>query len=212
MHKIIDSFKTLSHLATQIAFLEEAHLTLEANKEYLDKIKFPGFYAKLPFSKTISGSLQNHLLIMACSFLDEYTNEFTSFKHPELKFRIESLKTITKPVLKRINKWSDLKKFRNNILAHNLRNGKKSIFSETLPTIQFNIPNSNSETILLSRLIVIITTCIANSFPDLVDEIDLSETILSRIKFNSTVVNIEYEIEQIWTEINSIKESINNNR
>ncbi|CAN5523406.1 hypothetical protein BH11BAC3_BH11BAC3_37300 [soil metagenome] len=80
MEKLLASFKTLSHLATQIFFFIEVHETYNENADYLNKVKFKGYYANLPFAKAISGSLLNYSLIISSSFFDEYNEEFTSSK------------------------------------------------------------------------------------------------------------------------------------
>lgn len=109
MEKLLASFKTLSYLATQIFFFIEVHETYAENADYLNKVKLKGHYANLPFAKAISGSLLNYSLIISCSFFDEYNEEFTSVKHPEYAQIINGFKKLTKPVLKRLNKWTNFK-------------------------------------------------------------------------------------------------------
>lgn len=117
MEKLVESYKILTHLGTQMLFFIEVHNTYMENEETLNKIKFKGHYANLPFAKAISGNHLNYLLIIANSYIDEYNENFTASRYPEYADRINRLKKITKPILKRINKWTNFKDYRNYILA-----------------------------------------------------------------------------------------------
>jgi hypothetical protein len=205
MEKLLESFKTLLHLGTQITFFTEVNETLTDNKEELNRIKFKNHYENLPFSIAISGSLQNYSHILFCSFIDEYNEEFTFLKHQEYSERIKRLKQITKPAMKKLNLWKDLKNYRNYFLAHNLRINKKSIFDTQFKTKYFNIPHTNAEIILASEITKIITICISQEFPDLVEHIDWNENILLKIKFNYAQIDVETEIKEIWNNIENIR-------
>lgn len=207
MKELLESYKTLLHLGTQITFFTEVYQTYRDNEYYLNKVKFKNHYTTLPFSKAISGSLQNYAHIIACSFIDEYNKEFTSSKHPEFSERLKRLKYLTKPALKRLNTWSDFKNYRNHILAHNYRIAGKSIFASDFEPVYFNVPHTNTETVLLSEIIKIVTICISQEFPELVEKIDWNENILSKMKFDYPEINIENEIEEIWKQINHMKQN-----
>ena len=138
-------------------------------------------------------------------FFDEYNREFTSSKHPAFKDRIDRLKKLTKPVLKRLNKWTHFKDYRNYILAHSFRFKDQSIFDTDFKPFKFNAPHTNSEIILLAELMRIITTCIAQEFPELVAKMNLKENLLSKMDFEWNEVDIDKELETIWTQINLIK-------
>ncbi|TPG31311.1 hypothetical protein [Flavobacterium pectinovorum] len=207
MQRLLESYKTLLHLGTQMVFFNEVYKTYRDNEDYLNKVKFENHYAGLPLAKVISGSLQNYSHIIACSFIDEYNKEFSIATNPEFSNRIKRLKQITKPAMKRLNSWSDFKNYRNYILAHNYRIGDKSIFASDFKPILFNIPHTNAETVLVVELIKIITTCINYEFPELLNESDLDENLLSKMKFNYPNINVEKEIEEIWNQINVIRYS-----
>jgi hypothetical protein len=208
MDKLLESYKSLAHLGTQVLFFIEVHQTYSENENVLNQIKFKGHYANIPLAKGISGSLLNYAIIIANSFFDEYNEEFTSSKHPTYKDRINRLKKITKPVLKRLNKWTNFKDYRNYILAHSFRFKDTSIFDKDFKPFKFNAPHTNSEIILLAELMRIVTTCIAQEFPELLVQMNSKENILSKIDFEWNEVDIDKELENIWTQINSIKEQI----
>ncbi len=208
MEKLLESYKSLAHLGTQILFFIEVHNTYTENEVLLNQIKFKGHYSNIPLAKGISGSLLNYSIIIANSFFDEYNEEFTSAKHPEYKDRINRIKKITKPVLKRLSKWTNFKDYRNYILAHSFRFKDKSIFDKDFKPFRFNAPHTNSEIILLANLMKVVTTCIAQEFPELVANMSVKENILSKINFEWNEVDIEKELETIWTQINLVKERL----
>ena len=208
MDKLLESYKSLAHLGTQVLFFIEVHNTYTENEDLLNQIKFNGHYANIPLAKGISGSLLNYSIIIANSFFDEYNDKFTSFKHPEYKDRINRLKKITNPVLKRLSKWTNFKDYRNYILAHSFRFKDQSFFDKDFKPFKFNAPHTNSEIILLAHLMTVVTTCIAQEFPELVAKMDLTENLLSKMGFEWNEVDIDKELETIWTQIKLVKEQL----
>ncbi len=205
MEKLLASFKTLTHLTSQVLFFIEVHETYRDHEEYLNNIKFKGFYSKFPLAKAISGSLLSYALIISNSFFDEYNDEFTSSKHIEYADRINSLKKITKPVLKRLAKWTHFKHYRNEILAHNLRVSGSSLFDSTFEKKAYKIPYTNSEIILLANMMQIVTNCISLEFPELVEKLDWSENILSKTNIEYNEIDVEKEVSEIISQINLLK-------
>ena len=208
MEKLLESYKSLTLLATQVWFSIEVHHTFTEYETKLNEVKFRGIYINTPLSKTISGFFLNQSILIASSFFDEYNEEFTSFKHPSYKDRLVKLKKITKPAIKRLNQWTNFKDYRNYVLAHSYRFKEKSFFDKDLEVFTFNCPNSNSEIILLANLIRIVTTCIAQEFPELVEQMDNADNLHLKINFESNEVNIDTEVKTIWTQINTIKEQL----
>jgi hypothetical protein len=146
---------------------------------------------------------------MSCSFIDEYNEHLAPTKHPEFADRIKRLKQITKPVISRINRWKDLKDYRNNVLAHNLRIKEESFFSKGFKKKFYNAPHSNSEIIFLAKLLPIITNCIAIEFPEVLQRIDIQETLHTKMEHEYITIDIEKEIADLWSAINLIKASSN---
>jgi hypothetical protein len=205
MDKLLESYKTLGHLGSQVRLFIDIHNTCTENKDYLNEIRLSGHYEKFPLVFAVTGSLLNYAILIASSFFDEYNEEFTPFKHPEYRDRILKLKTITKPVLKRLGKWVHFKDYRNYILAHGFRFKDKSMFDKDFKLFKFNAPHTNSEIILLSELIRVVTICISSEFPELVANLDMDETILSKMDFYWNEIDVQKEVESIWTQIDLIK-------
>lgn len=208
MDKLLESYKILSYLGSQIFFFIEIHNTYTENEETLNKIKFSGHYSNLAFAKAISGNHLNYLLIIANSYIDEYNENFTPSKHPSYLARINRLKKITKPILKRINKWTHFKDYRNHILAHNFRIKGQSIFAKDFQTFHFKAPHTNSEIVLLAELIRMININIAFEFPELLDDKYYTETILDKISFDYNEVNIQNELNQLSEETELIRNDL----
>lgn len=200
MSIITENLKTFLHLGTQINFFNTVILTYRDNEEYLNKVKLPGFYSDAPFTKAVSGFLQNYQIIIICSLLDEFDKQFIPLKYPEHSEKILKVKEITKPIKKRINKWKDLKNYRNYILAHNLREKDISIFSEKYTKKTYKIPYSNSEHYLLGELAILIINFTTEVFKNEVEKIDLTENFLSRIEFEFNDIDSDKELFTIYSE------------
>lgn len=209
MDKLLEIVKTLLTLGTQIKFLIDAHETLTENGDYLNQVKFKDpHHANLPLDKSISGFLQNYMKIISCSFLDEYNGELVPSKHSLYADRIRRLKKITKPVINRINQWKDLKEYRNILLAHNLRAKGKSLYSTDTGQLHFNIPHTNDEHVLLCELLIILTTILSQEFQDVFSQLDWTETLKAKLKYNYPKVDMKTEKEKIWREITNIKSNL----
>lgn len=66
------------------------------------------------FSSTSAPSLD-------INFLNNKKAKISHKKHKPIPKKIQSFKKIMKPEIDELKKWKDLTKFRNEIIAHNLR-------------------------------------------------------------------------------------------
>lgn len=200
MDKITESLKIILQLGTQIQFFNSVIYTLRDNEDHIDMVKLPAFYTNVPLTKAVSGFLQNHQIIIICSLLDEFDKEITPQKHPNHSVEILKVKQVTKPIRRRISKWKDLKNYRNYILAHNLREKGTSIFSESYVKKTYRIPYSNSEHYLLGELAILIINLTTEILKDLVKNIDLNETLVSRVNFECNEIDASQEFNSIYME------------
>ncbi|MEQ1798260.1 MAG: hypothetical protein ABL872_09920 [Lacibacter sp.] len=74
-------------------------------------------------------TLFKHSIMEACSFLEEYQNNFYPMAEEEFKERVKFVRTAAKPILKKINEWKDLQTIRNELIAHPWRSKKGNEFS-----------------------------------------------------------------------------------
>lgn len=201
--KIEESLYTLHHINNQIDLLFKAVLEINSNLKVFNPI-LSKYDESITFGKVaIPGLLQN-IYILSNSFLDEWKDEFTQINYPNHTEKILRLKTITKPAFNKINEWSGLKKLRNSILAHNLRVKGESIFVEG-NIYDFKFPISNTETILLVRLISIISEELYNEFSEI--DIDVDKTILGSLNIPINHIDVNKEIEGIALEMDKIRKS-----
>ena len=119
------------------------------------------------------------------SFNDEYCNFFSveKFNDEITKKRIEKVKEINKTVRKKIN-WTQLQKFRNNILAHNLRD-KKDNYKIALKTFS-EIDIYLDKTSLAIEYSEVVLQIYQNIFQEFEVEIELAKENLKRYKIKKT--------------------------
>ncbi|MCD9854006.1 hypothetical protein LUD75_04795 [Epilithonimonas sp. JDS] len=147
MHKLEYVIKTLFNLQAQI------NLSVETlNEVYNNPSLFVGktlenfYHEKMGLEPAIHTLISNYSIIQFCSFLDEYNDFFNpAFCEEKYQDRILNVKKKNVPGLKRINQWKDLNKFRNNLVAHNLRIKNESFFSTKFEKLEYKIPNKISE-------------------------------------------------------------------
>jgi hypothetical protein len=208
MEKLLESYKILSYLGSQIFFFIEVHKTYTENETKLNEIKFSGHYANLPFAKAISGNLLNYSLIIANSYFDEYNENFVAIKHPKFEERIKKVRAIIKPVIKRLNKWTNFKDHRNYILAHNFRIKGQSIFANDFKPFHFKVPHTNSEIILLAEMVRLVNITIAAEFSELLDDNYYKDTVLDKMRFYYNEVDINNELDEMINQMNEIRSKL----
>jgi len=76
---------------------------------------------------TIIDALWFQITIKSCSFLDEWDKFLGVKNEPTLVPKLKLIKSIVKPARKAINTWTELKEFRNEIVAHNFRKKKEQL-------------------------------------------------------------------------------------
>ena len=101
-------------------------------------------------------------MLEAVSFLEEYNKMFTENRvEEEFKERVKIVKSVCRPILRQINKWKDLKKFRNNIIAHPWReNGSLVVDMDE----NYIVPRSWIEIRFLKDLISYVHSIIIEEF------------------------------------------------
>jgi hypothetical protein len=101
-----------------------------------------------------------YINLEALSFLEEFRDSFSKVEQ-QYSDRVREVRKITSPVLKRIHKWKDLEKFRNNIVAHPWRHKGQFV----VPNQGFyNIPRNWFEVVVLVNLMNYLWTLIKAEF------------------------------------------------
>lgn len=143
------------------------------------------------------------IILDTCSYIDEYDREFGVSTEDSFKARALMVKKITKPFISKIRKWKDLDSFRNNIVAHNLRNKGKFVFWDDIS--QYNIPRNIYDIYLLNNCIQFAQNYIHQEFNAEVKEgvdkiknnINPSENLLSKDEVSSITIKLLKEAEEI---------------
>jgi len=147
-------------------------------------------------------TLYNTILMNACSYLDEYNKNLLHNAEPQFHERIKSLKKIAKPALKKLNEWTDLRSYRNQMVAHNFRiDGNDFSF---IKLGQYKAPRTYLDLVMLRKHLMMIHGIISaefskelqsinqflNSFPVKEQQIDYS--------------NVENDLRSVLNEINDL--------
>ena len=170
--------------------------------EELPQLWADGHFSATPHFVLTDAYLTEYTIILMCSFLDEYNKFFIPNNCLELKTRITVFRKQIKPVLNKINQWTDLHKYRNMILAHNLRTkDNQSILDTTTSKIEFNIPNTKNELRLLVQLASLITQNIGEEFPEIRERINFEEKITDKINAPYKMIDFKSQFEAVGKEI-----------
>ena len=109
---------------------------------------------------TVRYSVQWNVMITTISLLDEldkylFQYKYSNFADKEVKEKIGSYKYIVEPILDSIKKWTDFRKFRNNVLAHNFRSKSEGFRSVHLTNKlhSYNAPESTMDLITLFKYV-----------------------------------------------------------
>jgi len=157
----------------------------------------------------------SQILLYTSSLSDEYSNHFITKKAKTLeeKGKVEQTRELLKPVFKKINEWNDIKDFRNNILAHNLRiqkSGNESVFISK-GISGYNIPEKVRDFGFLIQCVDLISQVVYQIFKveyeKVVEEIDLKNNE-TKDRISSTSRNYENEYAQLRDEIWKRKKQI----
>ena len=113
--------------------------------------------------------IQSKVMLDTISLLDEMNNFLFKCENnidEVIKEKIESFIYIIEPILTAIGKWENLRKFRNNVLAHNFRidsdNFKSVFLNNELPN--YVIPGSTKDLVTLFHYINQMTKIAAELF------------------------------------------------
>ncbi len=145
----------------------------------------------------------NQIIILVCSFLDEWNQHLISNKIPEYSKDINDLKNILKPVFSRINKRSGLKEYRNTILAHNFRNKGFPILNEDV--ISLNIPITHEEFLGITQLLNIVVVEVMDKFSNIISYDDFASLTSNFPEITVKQNGSKVDIEEILSEVIRLK-------
>ena len=157
---------------------------------------------------TIRYSIQWNIMIIIVSLIDEHEKYLFKFESKELavKRKIISYKYIIEPILNDINKWSDIRKFRNNVLAHNFRIDSDDFKSVHLSNRlkSYNVPESTMDLATLMKYIEVITKIAEEIFKE-----EHQEAIVIIDGFSNSEKEINQSVEEETKRVNLIFFEVN---
>jgi hypothetical protein len=90
-------------------------------------------------------ALFNHSLLEICSFLEEYTKHLHKRSEDQFKGRIEEFKNAAQPIMDEIDKWKDLRNYRNEMIAHPWRIRRKDYEFSYPYLLTYDVPKSYTQ-------------------------------------------------------------------
>jgi hypothetical protein len=139
----------------------------------------------------------SHGLILVASYLDEYTGYFI----PALGAQSGKILPYIDRILADIDRFSGIKRYRNNVLAHNLRKNSKNVYlGDHLR--DYIVPQNLNEYMLLVELLGLLTAKINEAFPDSYDRV-LNEIRLAQQRSTKPLQPVLSELD-----IKALKEKL----
>lgn len=203
MSKLVESIQIMTRFAREMGYRNQLLVDFGFPTKDSEKI--------IDKELTLFNSLFYLTVIDSVSFLDEYQQVFGVKTEKKFKDRIIITKSINKPLISRILEWKDLREFRNNLLAHNLRKGKNGEYIFSIENIDYNAPRNLNDLFLLTNLIQFSAGTIYSEFENEIKAF-ASETT-KEIKKNDRILTKE-DVSRITIELlnKANKEKIRNNR
>lgn len=147
-------------------------------------------------------TLYNTVLLDVCSYVDEYNKHFLNKAEAQFKERILSVKKIAKPAFQKVNDWTELKEYRNQMIAHNFRvNGDTFSFNRLG---QYNAPRTYSDIALLRKYLMMVQTIIEAEFQPELPYVNPYIKSFEVQKRKTSYETIEDDLTAVVEEINSL--------
>jgi len=203
MNKLVESIQIMTRFAREMGYRNQLLVDFEFPTKDSDKI--------IDKDLTLFNSLFYMTVIDSVSFLDEYQQVYGVKTEKKYKDRIIITKAINKPLISKICEWKDLRDFRNNLLAHNLRKGKNGDYVFSIENLDYNAPRNLYDLFLLTNLVQFSTDTIYSEFVNEIKEFASKTT--KNIRPNDRILSKD-DVSKITTELlkKANMEKIRNNR
>lgn len=114
--------------------------------------------------EAIMESLWFQIIMKTCGFLEEWDKFLGVHTNKENREKLMLIKKIVAPARKEISKWKDLQKFRNEIIAHNLRNGNKEYSIDGIS--EYDCPGTVEELFYLVAFLNVMTRVLTTNYQE----------------------------------------------
>ena len=150
-------------------------------------------------------TLQNYLLILLCSFLDEW-GRFAAFAKNDK--RAKTTLITVKPAIDRFRKWPDLHKIRSGLLAHSPHQKNDKVMFPWEAFSEYRCPTTPAEILLLAFCTLMVVDHMRSQFTQEQAEAEKEILIMDRVIIAQGVPDakgLEKEFVTIQEEINKNK-------
>lgn len=114
--------------------------------------------------EAIMESLWFQIIMKSCGFLEEWDKFLGVQTDKESNDKLLVLKKIVAPARREISKWKGLQKFRNEIIAHNLRDSNKQYSLDKIR--EYDCPNTSVELFYLVAFLNVMTMVLTTNYPE----------------------------------------------
>jgi len=150
-----------------------------------------------------------YINLEAVSFLEEFKDGLSK-SESNYSQRIKEFRKITSPVLKRINNWTDLEKFRSSIIAHPWRDKKGKFI--VLNQGYFNVPRNWFEVAVLLNLMSYLWALVTAEFgKELYDALQYIATLQTIPKPSNDYSNLNSDHLKMAEEVANQSKLFNRN-
>ena len=134
--------------------------------------------------------------------MQELENNFYSKSEDLYRERIKKILLIAKPATKKINSWKDLKHYRNDMIAHNLRIKNKSLALYQLG--KYKAPRTWNDIILLHLYMKMIQDLIHFEFKEECKDLNSIIRSLEIANNPADYINLKNEPPVVLDQINNL--------
>lgn len=188
---------------------ESIHILNVINKSILRYSRalssLPDYNVNVDVVQALNTMTFEHCCILISSYFDEYDDHFSKNLSQEEKSKIS-------PYYRRIKKelkvYPDIKKFRNQVIAHNLRVNQKSVPVNTKLN-SYKVPQNIMELVIIITCVEYLTIIINRNFPSAfsrvsnyivkhhADSVLINETPLTPPQASAVVLALKSDLENM---------------
>jgi hypothetical protein len=148
-------------------------------------------------------SLFFHILLNTVSVIDEYNENFYQLAEPHFQEKVLTVKKILKPVFKKMSGWADLKKVRNELVAHPKRTMASKDFSLKY-LWKYNAPRNYMDLQILLKYLGVIDAILQTEFEKEMDPmLHYIESVSIAIENNTNYSNAEKDMVALQDKVNA---------
>lgn len=205
-----DLYSSIKVLLSLFIMLEQDFDALVYYQDHIEeasldrsKINLPEKHETIDYA--IIESLWFQIIIKSCSFLDEWDKFLGVQNEPDHIPRLRLIKKVVSPARKAIGSWKDLKKFRNEITAHNFRDKEHTVTIENIS--EYDCPQTTADMFyligFLARMVSVLTHC----FPEYLTKVKA----LAHAGHFGSGHQIDHKLEFLKDKLKDVDELISEN-